>query len=199
MGGEIFRTRPDLPWGPTSLLYNRYWVFPGGKAAGVWCWPPTPSSAEVEGRVELYLYSPSGTSWPVLGVTFTFTVLPLPLHCECSYSRHIVQIMHFEIKHTLHTTAPLKMTHACTSLFMSCVFTTKYDCSRFQNKTLLFTVHGPVRIHVSQFLICGGQCDSRTVFLYGLLDFPQSVPFHLCSLLVYTSPTPYNISKLKHR
>jgi len=22
MGGEIFRTRPDWPWGPPSLLYN---------------------------------------------------------------------------------------------------------------------------------------------------------------------------------
>ena len=33
-GGEIFRTRPDLTWGPPSLLYNGYRVFPGGKAAG---------------------------------------------------------------------------------------------------------------------------------------------------------------------
>ena len=30
-GGEIFRTRPDRPWGPPSLLYNGYQVFPGGK------------------------------------------------------------------------------------------------------------------------------------------------------------------------
>ena len=28
---------------------------------------PSPSSAEVKERVELYLYSPSGPSWPVLG------------------------------------------------------------------------------------------------------------------------------------
>jgi hypothetical protein len=35
--GEIFPTRPDQPWGPHSLLYNGYWVFPGGKAAGAWC------------------------------------------------------------------------------------------------------------------------------------------------------------------
>ena len=35
--GEIFRTRPDRPWGPpSSLLYNGYRVFPGGKAAGAW-------------------------------------------------------------------------------------------------------------------------------------------------------------------
>jgi len=30
-GGEIFRTYPDLPWGPPNLLYNWYRVFPGGK------------------------------------------------------------------------------------------------------------------------------------------------------------------------
>jgi len=30
-GGEIFRTCPDRPWGPSSLLYNGYRVFPGGK------------------------------------------------------------------------------------------------------------------------------------------------------------------------
>ena len=30
---------------------------------------PLPSSAEVEGRVELYIYSPSGPSWPVIGWT----------------------------------------------------------------------------------------------------------------------------------
>jgi len=36
--------------------------------------PPTPS-AEVKERVKIYLYSPSGSSWPVLGRT-----LPLPMH-----------------------------------------------------------------------------------------------------------------------
>jgi hypothetical protein len=35
--GEIFRTRPDRPWGPPSLLYNGYRVFPGGKVAEAWC------------------------------------------------------------------------------------------------------------------------------------------------------------------
>ena len=34
VGGEIFRTRPDRLWGPPSLLYDGYRVFPGGKAAG---------------------------------------------------------------------------------------------------------------------------------------------------------------------
>jgi hypothetical protein len=31
-GGEIFRTRPDRPWGPPSHLYNGYRVFPGVKS-----------------------------------------------------------------------------------------------------------------------------------------------------------------------
>ena len=35
-GGEIFRTCPDRPCGPPSLLYNGYRVFPGGgKRPGV--------------------------------------------------------------------------------------------------------------------------------------------------------------------
>jgi hypothetical protein len=35
--GEIFRTRPDRPWGLPRLIYNGYRVFPGGKAAGARC------------------------------------------------------------------------------------------------------------------------------------------------------------------
>jgi hypothetical protein len=36
-GGEIFRIVQNGPWGPPSLLYNEYRVFPRGKAAGAWC------------------------------------------------------------------------------------------------------------------------------------------------------------------
>ena len=35
--GEISRAYPDRLLGPPSLLYNGYRVFPGVKAAGVWC------------------------------------------------------------------------------------------------------------------------------------------------------------------
>jgi len=51
--GEIFRTHPDGPWGPPSILYDGYWAFRGSKAARASCWPPTPSKAY-------------GPSWPVL-------------------------------------------------------------------------------------------------------------------------------------
>jgi hypothetical protein len=31
---EIFRISSDRPWGPPSILYSEYRVFPGAKAAG---------------------------------------------------------------------------------------------------------------------------------------------------------------------
>jgi hypothetical protein len=52
-------TKPHAQWLPG--------LFPGGKVAarGVALNTP-PSSAEVKGRVQLYLYSPSVPAWPVL-------------------------------------------------------------------------------------------------------------------------------------
>ena len=35
--GEIFCYHPDRACGLPSLLYNGYWVFPRGRAAGAWC------------------------------------------------------------------------------------------------------------------------------------------------------------------
>jgi len=49
-------------------------VFPGVKRPERGVEHPPPSSAEVKERVDLYLYSPFGPSWPVLGWP-----LPLPL------------------------------------------------------------------------------------------------------------------------
>jgi len=76
-GGEIFLTRPDRSWGPPILLYIGYRVFPGGKVAGGGFDHQPPSSAEVKERVELYHYSPCGSSWPVVGWILTLS-LPLP-------------------------------------------------------------------------------------------------------------------------
>ena len=48
-GGEIFRTCPDRPWGPSSLLYNGYWFFLGVKSGRVLTLTPhSPSSAVVK-------------------------------------------------------------------------------------------------------------------------------------------------------
>jgi len=62
----IISTSPDWPWGPPRFLYNGYWVsFPRGKAAGHGIDHP-PSRAEVQERIELYLYSHSQSSGPVV-------------------------------------------------------------------------------------------------------------------------------------
>jgi hypothetical protein len=66
--GKVFCTRPDWPWGSPSLLYNGYSVsFPGVKRPGRGVKQPPQSCAEVKERVEMFLYSPSGPSWLVLG------------------------------------------------------------------------------------------------------------------------------------
>ena len=88
-GGEIFRTCPDRPWGPPSLLYNGYRVFPGGKERPVRDADPSPPSSAVgHERVELYLCSPCGpyglyrASVPVQGRPLPFTAtFILPISC----------------------------------------------------------------------------------------------------------------------
>jgi hypothetical protein len=75
--GKIFRTRPDRPWGPPSLLYNGYRVFPGGKAAGAWrrAIPLLPLRAFVA----------------CCRVTFTFTfIIIIIINCKWVYTRGIV-------------------------------------------------------------------------------------------------------------
>jgi len=73
VGGEIFHTRPHRPWGPPSLLYDRYRRIPGGKAAGACHKPPSTIYCRVSRKSRaICLCSPSGPSWPVLG-------WPLPL------------------------------------------------------------------------------------------------------------------------
>ena len=48
-GGEIFSTRPDRSWGPTSLLHNGYRLsFPGVKRPGRSVNHPPPFSADVK-------------------------------------------------------------------------------------------------------------------------------------------------------
>ena len=71
------RFSSPVPTGPgvhaASCTMDRV-ASPGVKRPGRGVDHPPPSSAEVDGRVELYICSPTGPSWPVLGWT-----LPLPL------------------------------------------------------------------------------------------------------------------------
>lgn len=79
-GGEILRTCLDQPWSPHSLLYKGYGVpFPEIKWPGHGINHPPQSSAEVKERALLYLYSPSGFSWPVLGGNLPFYLSTSPV------------------------------------------------------------------------------------------------------------------------
>ena len=89
--------------------------FPRVKRPGRGVDHPHPSSDEVEGRVQLYIYSPSGPSWPVLGralplnkqvclhngdavLCVTTTLLLLLLLSSSSYHRryhHIINVTVF--------------------------------------------------------------------------------------------------------
>jgi len=46
-GARLFRTCPDQPWGPPSLLYNGYRVFPGRKERPAHDADPSPPSSAV--------------------------------------------------------------------------------------------------------------------------------------------------------
>ena len=102
VGGEIFRIRPDRPWGPPSLLYNGYCVsFSEVKRPGRGVAHPHSCSAEVKEREQLYLYTPSGPSWLVIGVKFSFIIIiiiiiiiimALQLDFDCC----MIQIIYYE-------------------------------------------------------------------------------------------------------
>ena len=61
--GEIFRTCPDRPWGPPSLLYKGYRVFPGAKERPGRDPDPSPL------LVPLVMKEQSYTSTPPMGRT----------------------------------------------------------------------------------------------------------------------------------
>jgi hypothetical protein len=62
-GGKIYRTRPDRPWGPPSLLHNGYRVFPRGKERLGRDTDPSPPSSAVVKKGHSY------TSIPPMGHT----------------------------------------------------------------------------------------------------------------------------------
>jgi hypothetical protein len=88
--GDIFRTCPDRPWGLPSLLYNGYRVsFRGVKRPGRGVDHPPSSSVRVKERVQLYLYSTSGPSRPILGRSLPFftNVIALVLTSQHTQSK----------------------------------------------------------------------------------------------------------------
>jgi len=71
------RLSAPIQTGPASCTMGIE-SFPGVKWPGYGISHPPPSPAKVKERVQLYLYSASGPSLPVLGCT-------LPFHLLCTY------------------------------------------------------------------------------------------------------------------
>ena len=68
-GSQIFLYPSGPAMGPTHLPIK--WVliiYSVGRSAGAWCCVPTSSRTDVKERVELYIESPAGPSWPVTGI-----------------------------------------------------------------------------------------------------------------------------------
>jgi hypothetical protein len=65
-----YRCGQVRPWGHPASYITGIGSFPGVKRPGRGVDHSRSSSADVEEKVKLYLYSPSGPSWPVLVRTF---------------------------------------------------------------------------------------------------------------------------------
>jgi hypothetical protein len=75
-GGRDFPHPSDRLWDPPSLLYDGYRLsLPGVQRPGHGVDHPPPSIADVKERTPLYLFSPFGPSWPVMGWTFYLCVI----------------------------------------------------------------------------------------------------------------------------
>ena len=84
-GDKMFRIRPDRHWGPPSLLYKGYRVSLS-EVKRLWHGLDysTSSNAEVQEEIDLYLYFPSGSLWPVLTwiVPLLYTISISPVYAN---------------------------------------------------------------------------------------------------------------------
>ena len=86
VGGDIFRTCPDRPWGPPSLLYNGYRFFPGGKERPGCDADPSPPYSAVDKKAQNYSSTPpmgrlacTESQCMYNGVLQLFSLIPIPL------------------------------------------------------------------------------------------------------------------------
>ena len=85
--GARFSASVQTGPGPHPASYTMgTWSFLGVKRPERSVDNPPPSSAEVGGRVELYICSPSGPSWPVIGRPLPLPSSDLDLNIYCIYS-----------------------------------------------------------------------------------------------------------------
>jgi len=74
--GTRFSARPHRPWDPPSLLYNEYWVFPGGKLRPGRAADHSPlSSAAIMEEYSYISTHPVGHTGPVTGSLYLFLLI----------------------------------------------------------------------------------------------------------------------------
>jgi hypothetical protein len=152
-------TSPDRPWGPPSLLYNGYRVFPGGKERpGRDNDPSPPSSAVGHERVELYLYSPYGpyglykASVPVQRCT----LLHFYTRCDAGMTRRdVMGRARYRCKTWVHGSVSLSL------------------ASHRRNRWSPRSIHTDVGID----RVCAGtgRCFSLSTFVVPSLNAPHSI------------------------
>jgi len=159
-GGEIFCARPDRSWGPPSLLYNRYRVFPGGKVRPrrdadpspilvpwsrksraiplLTLWAVQPVQSLSACTVELYLYSsygPYGLYRASVPVQYSYTSTP-PMgrsactEPQCLYSRAIPLLLLWAVR-PVQSLSACKRVHFTFSL-LECKPTNGHNTSKSQ-------------------------------------------------------------------
>ena len=86
--GEIFHTCPDRPWGPPSLLYNGYPVFPGNKERPELDADPSSLLVPWSRKIRAIPLLPLWVVWPVQSLSactrVTFTLPYRPSHLSHS-------------------------------------------------------------------------------------------------------------------
>jgi hypothetical protein len=145
-----------------SLLYSGYLsgLFPVAKAARAWRWSSTPSSAKVKERVELYLYSPSGLSWPVLGWNLLL-LLALSLtmwqkhrtDCRSVYTRlqNIASQTTTIVVSAVARTSKLLAIGLSQAVQLSLLFC--LNCRNLKNNKCICSIKGPTRCTIYVFFI----------------------------------------------
>ena len=106
-----FSSRPDWPWGPPSLLYNGYRVFPRGKVRPERAVDHSPPSSAAGMEVQSYTSThPLGHTGPVTGSLYLFLYGYLPGFSLGHFS-------HFNVCLLVYTWALFYMTNRITFFF----------------------------------------------------------------------------------
>ena len=120
-GGEIFRTCPDRPWGPSRLLYNGYRVFPGvksGRGVTLTRHPLLVPWSRKSRVIPLFPYGPYGLYRGSVPEQGCILPLPLPLKTGTQWRDCVCLLSHLErfISRTKVATLPWKIPSAATFL-----------------------------------------------------------------------------------